>query len=163
MRFYAAQGFEQVSLKTNYHVWIPTSLLGRDSKVRFNVPYFTGRESLALNDVISNKTLDSLGNYTRRCQEWMEQTLGSPQALLTHSATAALEQAAILCELKEGDEVIMPSYTFVSTANAVVLRGAVPVFVDVLPEDITIDASAIEAAVTEKTKAIIVVHEDLSF
>jgi len=158
MHFYRAQGFEQVSRKTNYHIWIPTSLLGRESKVRFNVPYFTGRESLALNEVIANNALDSLGNYTRRCQEWMERTLGSPQALLTHSATAALEQAAILCELKQGDEVIMPSYTFVSTANAVVLRGAVPVFVDVVPEDITINVSAVEAAVTEKTKAIIVVH-----
>lgn len=156
MRLYAAQGFEQVSRKTSYHIWIPSSVVG--SRVRFNVPYLTGRESLALNDVIASKALDSLGNYTRRCQEWMERTLGSPQALLTHSATAALEQAAILCELKEGDEVIMPSYTFVSTANAVVLRGAVPVFVDVVPEDITIDARAVEAAITEKTKAIIVVH-----
>lgn len=156
MRFYASQGFQEVSRKTNYHIWIPSSVVG--SRVRFNVPYFTGREVLALNDVIESSALDSLGKYTRRCQEWMERTLGSPQALLTHSATAALEQAAILCQLKEGDEVIMPSYTFVSTANAVVLRGAVPVFVDVIPEDITIDASAIEAAITEKTRAIIVVH-----
>ena len=156
MRFYTAQGFEQVSRKTNYHIWIPSSVVG--SRVRFNVPYLTGREVLALNDVIESSALDSLGKYTTRCQEWMEQTLGCPQALLTHSATAALEQAAMLCKLKQGDEVIMPSYTFVSTANAVVLRGAVPVFVDVVPEDITIDASAIEAAVTEKTKAVIVVH-----
>ena len=77
---------------------------------------------------------------------------------MTHSATAALEQAAILCELKQGDEIIMPSYTFVATANAVALRGAVPVFVDVLPEDVTINVNAVEAAVTEKTKAVIVVH-----
>jgi len=156
MRFYASQGFQQVSRKTNYHIWIPSSVVG--SRVHFNAPYLTGREVLALNDVIESSALDSLGKYTRRCQEWMERTLGCPQALLTHSATAALEQAAILCELKQGDEVIMPSYTFVSTANAVVLRGAIPVFVDVVPEDITINVSAIEAAVTEKTKAIIVVH-----
>jgi dTDP-4-amino-4,6-dideoxygalactose transaminase len=156
MRFYASQGFQQVSRKTNYHIWIPSSVVG--SRVRFNVPYLTGREVLALNDVIESSALDSLGKYTRRCQEWMERTLGSPQALLTHSATAALEQAAILCDLKQGDEVIMPSYTFVSTANAVALRGAVPVFVDVLPEDVTINVNAVEAAVTEKTKAIIVVH-----
>jgi dTDP-4-amino-4,6-dideoxygalactose transaminase len=156
MRFYASQGFEQVSRKTSYHIWIPSSVVG--SRVRFNVPYLTGREARHLNDVIENNALDSLGSYTRRCQEWMERTLGSPQALLTHSATAALEQAALLCELKEGDEVVMPSYTFVSTANAVVLRGAVPVFVDANPKDITIDASAIEAAITERTKAIIVVH-----
>jgi dTDP-4-amino-4,6-dideoxygalactose transaminase len=156
MRFYASQGFQQVLRKTNYHIWIPSSVVR--SRVRFNVPYLTGREVLALNDVIESSALDSLGKYTTRCQEWMERTLGSPQALLTHSATAALEQAAILCGLKQGDEVIMPSYTFVSTANAVVLRGAVPVFVDVHPEDVTINESAVEAAVTGKTKAIIVVH-----
>src|SRR5205823_540151 len=98
------------------------------------------------------------GPFTKRCQEWLERATGSRKALLTHSGTGALEMAAILADLQPGDEVIMPSFTFVSTANAFVLRGGVPVFVDIRPDTLNIDEEKIEAALTPKTKAILVVH-----
>jgi hypothetical protein len=92
------------------------------------------------------------------CHQWLEQQLGARRALLTHSCTAALEMAAILCDIRPGDEVIMPSYTFVSTANAFVLRGGVPVFVDIRPDTLNLDETLIEAAITPKTRAIVPVH-----
>jgi len=98
------------------------------------------------------------GGFTRRCQQWMEQRFGSKKVLLTPSCTASLEMAALLIDLQPGDEVIMPSYTFVSTANAFVLRGARIVFVDVRPDTMNIDETLIEAAITEKTRAIVPVH-----
>ena len=98
------------------------------------------------------------GFFTRSCQRWLEKNLGTGKALLTHSCTSALEMAAILADLHPGDEVIVPAYTFVSTANAFVLRGAVPVFVDVRPDTLNLDEKLVESAITAKTKAIVVVH-----
>ena len=98
------------------------------------------------------------GLFTKKCQTWLEESIGCEKALLTHSCTAALEMSAILAEVGPGDEVIMPSYTFVSTANAFVLRGARPVFVDIRPDTLNIDESLIEAAITSRTRAIVVVH-----
>ncbi len=98
------------------------------------------------------------GHFTSLCSEWLEQRTGSRTALLTHSCTAALEMAAILADIGTGDEIVMPSYTFVSTANAFVLRGGVPVFVDIRPDTLNIDETKIEAAITERTRAIVVVH-----
>lgn len=127
-------------------------------KIRFNYPHATGREIEAIRDAIEKGHLSGNGPYGKKCQAWLEQTIGSPKALLTHSCTAALEMAAILAEVGPGDEVIMPSYTFVSTANAVVLRGATPVFVDIRPDTLNLDERLIEAAITPRSKAIFVVH-----
>jgi dTDP-4-amino-4,6-dideoxygalactose transaminase len=98
------------------------------------------------------------GEFTKRCHAWLEERTGTGKALLTHSCTGALEMAAMLADLRPGDEVIMPSYTFVSTANAFALRGAVPVFVDIRPDTLNIDESLIEAAITERTRVIVPVH-----
>ena len=102
------------------------------------------------------------GAFTLKCHAWLEARTGAHKALLTHSCTAALEMAAVLTNLQPGDEVIMPSYTFVSTANAFVLRGAVPVFVDIRADTLNIDETRIEAAITERTRAIVPVHYALS-
>lgn len=118
----------------------------------------TGRELWNIAQAHNNGHLSGDGPFTKRCHHWLEQHTGAQQALLTHSCTAALEMAAMLLELVPGDEVIMPSYTFVSTANAFVLRGAVPVFVDIRPDTLNIDENLIEAAITRRTKAICVVH-----
>ncbi len=126
--------------------------------VPFNRPYMTGKEPAYIAQAHSNGHLAGDGNFTKLCSSWLEARTGSAKALLTHSCTAALEMAAILADLKPGDEVIMPSYTFVSTANAFVLRGAVPVFVDIRPDTLNIDETLIEAAITEKTRAIVPVH-----
>jgi len=128
------------------------------NKIRFNYPHATGREIEAIRDAIEKGHLSGNGPYGKKCQAWLEQTIGSSKALLTHSCTAALEMAAILAEAGPGDEVIMPSYTFVSTANAFVLRGATPVFVDIRPDTLNLDERLIEAAITPRTKAIAVVH-----
>ncbi len=127
-------------------------------KIRFNYPHATGRELDAIRDAIAHGHLSGNGPYGKRCQAWLEQTLGSHKALLTHSCTGALEMAAILADVGPGDEVIMPSYTFVSTANAFVLRGATPVFVDIRPDTLNLDERLVEAAITPRTKAIVVVH-----
>ena len=127
-------------------------------KIRFNYPHATGREIEAIRDAIEKGHLSGNGPYGKKCQAWLEQIIGSPKALLTHSCTAALEMSAILADLGPGDEVIMPSFTFVSTANAVVLRGATPVFVDIRPDTLNLDERLIEAAITPRTKAIFVVH-----
>ena len=109
-------------------------------------------------DALTRGHLSGDGYYTKRCHHWLEQQLGCRHALLTHSCTGALDMAAILCDLAPGDEVIMPSYTFVSTANAFVLRGAVPVFVDIRADNLNLDERLIAAAITPRTRAIAVVH-----
>lgn len=128
------------------------------TEVRFNQPYLTGRELDLIQEAQSLGRLAGNGAFTRRCETWLETHVGCHKALLTHSCTAALEMAALLLDLKPGDEVIMPSFTFVSTANAFVLRGAVPVFVDIRPDTLNINESLIEAAITPRTRAICVVH-----
>ncbi len=136
----------------------PSSADRTDAGVPFNRPLPAGNETRYLLEAIESGHLSGDGPFTKRCNAWLEREIGCRQALLTHSCTAAMEMAAMLFELEPGDEVIMPSFTFVSTANAVVLRGAVPVFVDIRPDTLNIDEHLIEAAVTEKTKAIFVVH-----
>lgn len=128
------------------------------TQVPFNKPFLTGRELEYIRQAHENMHLSGDGPFTKRCQAWLERTIGSRKALLTHSCTGALEMAAILAGIGPGDEIIMPSFTFVSTANAFVLRGGVPVFVDVREDTFNIDASKIEAAITARTKAITVVH-----
>jgi len=118
----------------------------------------TGEETTHILEAHANGQLAGNGPFTRACQQWLVNKTGCHKALLTHSCTSALEMAALLIDLKPGDEVIMPSYTFVSTANAFVLRGAVPVFVDIREDTLNIDEALIEAAITDKTRAICVVH-----
>jgi dTDP-4-amino-4,6-dideoxygalactose transaminase len=118
----------------------------------------TGRELWYIAQAHANGHMAGNGWFTKQCQSWLESTTGAHRALLTHSCTAALEMAAILADIRPGDEVILPSYTFVSTANAFVLRGATPVFVDIRPDTLNIDETKIEAAITEKTRAIVPVH-----
>src|SRR5258705_7260552 len=127
-------------------------------KIPFNKPTAVGAELANIADALARGHLSGDGYYTQRCHQWLEQRLTARRALLTHSCTGALDMAAILCDLAPGDEVIVPSYTFVSTASAFVLRGAVPVFVDIRPDTINIDERLIEAAITPRTKAIAVVH-----
>lgn len=126
--------------------------------IPFNKPYMTGKELWYISQAHSNGHLAGDGAFTKRCSNWLEARTGSQRALLTHSCTGALEMAAMLADFKAGDEVIMPSYTFVSTANAFVLRGAVPVFVDIRADTMNIDERKIEAAITPRTKAIVPVH-----
>lgn len=126
--------------------------------IPFNRPTLIGKEISYLREAIRRGQLSGDGHFTRLCNERIVQLTGARKALLTHSCTAALEMAAILCELGPGDEVIMPSFTFVSTANAVVLRGATPVFVDIDPVTLNIDPSRVCEAVTQKTRAIFAVH-----
>jgi len=127
-------------------------------QIPFNKPYLTGKELHFVAEANARGQLAGDGYFTKRCSNWLEQRTGCQKALLTHSCTAALEMAAILTDIQPGDEVIMPSYTFVSTANAFVLRGGVPVFVDIRPDTLNIDETLIEAAITAKTKAIVPVH-----
>lgn len=127
-------------------------------RVPFNWPYMTGRELHYIAQCHANGRFAGDGAFTRLCHQWLRDRTGAPGALLTHSCTAALEMAAILLDLQPGDEVIMPSFTFVSTANAFVLRGAVPVFVDIRPDTLNLDETLIEAAITPRTKAIAPVH-----
>lgn len=126
--------------------------------IRFNVPPYTGREMDNMKKAIESMHICGDGEFTRKCSEYLEEITGTKKSLLTTSCTHALEMAALLCDIKEGDEVILPSYTFVSTANAFVLRGAKAVFVDIRPDTMNIDETLIEDAITEKTKAIAVVH-----
>lgn len=126
--------------------------------IPFNKPHMTGKELWYVAQAHANGHLAGDGSFTRRCSGWLEQRTGCRKALLTHSCTAALEMAALLADIQPGDEVIMPSYTFVSTANAFVLRGGVPVFVDIRPDTLNIDETKIEAAITPKTRAIVPVH-----
>lgn len=126
--------------------------------IPFNKPFMTGRELAYIAEAHARGHLSGDGAFTRRCSAWLEERIGCRRALLTHSCTGALEMAAILADLEPGDEVIMPSYTFVSTANAFVLRGAVPVFVDIRADTLNIDEARIEAAITPRTRAIVPVH-----
>lgn len=118
----------------------------------------TGKELFFIAEAHFNGQLAGDGPFTRKCHGWLEERTGAHMALLTHSCTAALEMAAILADIQPGDEVIMPSYTFVSTANAFVLRGGVPVFVDIRSDTLNIDETLVEAAITSRTKAIVPVH-----
>jgi dTDP-4-amino-4,6-dideoxygalactose transaminase len=126
--------------------------------IPFNRPFVTGREFSNIATAIANAHISSSGPFSAECSEWLEQRLGAARVLLTHSCTAALEMAMVLADLERGDEVIMPSFTFVSTANAVVLRGAIPVFVEIRPDTLNLDENHVEAAITERTKAIVPVH-----
>lgn len=126
--------------------------------ISFNVPPVTGKEIIYMQDAISRNKICGDGYYTKLCNKWIEDTTGIAKALLTTSCTHATELAAILCDIKSGDEVIMPSYTFVSTADAFVLRGAKVVFVDIRPDTMNIDEKLIENAITDKTVAIVPVH-----
>lgn len=126
--------------------------------IPFNKPYMTGKELFNIAQAHFNGVLAGDGPFTKSCQAKLELMTGAPKALLTHSCTAALEMAALLCDLRPGDEVIMPSFTFVSTANAVVLRGAKPVFADIDPFTLNIDPMAVEQLISSRTRAICVVH-----
>jgi dTDP-4-amino-4,6-dideoxygalactose transaminase len=126
--------------------------------INFNEPCLTGNEEQYILESIKSHKISGDGNFTKRCHEWFEKKLGCKKAFLTTSCTHALEMTAILMDIKDGDEVIMPSYTFVSTANAFVLRGAIIVFVDIKPDTMNIDETKIESAITSKTKVIVPVH-----
>lgn len=127
-------------------------------RIPFNKPYMTGQELGYISDAHTNLQFAGDGAYTKRCHAWLEARTGAKRALLTHSCTAALEMSALLARIGPGDEIIMPSYTFVSTANAFVLRGGVPVFVDIRADTLNLDESLIEAAITARTRAIVPVH-----
>lgn len=126
--------------------------------IPFNKPHIGGKELWYIAQAHANNQLAGDGNFTKQCQEWLEKTTSSKKALLTHSCTAALEMSAMLANIQPGDEVIMPSYTFVSTANAFALRGGTPVFVDIRPDTLNLDELKVESAITSKTRAIVVVH-----
>lgn len=126
--------------------------------IRFNVPPYTGKELDYIKVAVENQKICGDGDFTKKCNEWLEEKTGTRKALLTTSCTHATELAAILADIQPGDEVIMPAYTFVSTADAFVLRGATVVFVDIRPDTMNMDADLIEAAITEKTRAIVPVH-----
>jgi dTDP-4-amino-4,6-dideoxygalactose transaminase len=126
--------------------------------IPYNRPHLTGEELQFIAEAVANLQLSANGEFTRRCQSWLEERLGAARVFLTHSCTAALEMAALLADIGPGDEVIMPSFTFVSTANAVALRGGVPVFVDIRPDTLNLDETLIESAITPRTRAICAVH-----
>ncbi len=126
--------------------------------IPFGKPFIVGKELFYIAQAVMNGSIAGDGAFTRRCQEWLEEHLGCHKALLTTSCTTALEMAAILADIGAGDEVVMPSFTFVSTANAFVLRGGVPVFVDIRRDTLNIDETLIERAITPRTRAIVAVH-----
>ena len=127
-------------------------------RINFNVPPFTGREMIYIKQAVDAQKICGDGQFTAKCNKWIEDKTGCEKALLTTSCTHATELAALLADIRPGDEVIMPSYTFVSTADAFVLRGATPVFVDIRPDTMNIDETLIEDAINERTKAIVPVH-----
>ena len=128
-------------------------------KIPFNKPFIAGKELFYIAQaVMENHHTAGDGPFTKKCQAWLEEHLGCRKVFLTHSCTAALEMSAILADIKSGDEIIMPSYTFVSTASSFVLRGGVPVFVDIRPDTLNINENLIEAAITSRTRAILPVH-----
>jgi len=129
-----------------------------NARIGFNKPYMCGKELYYIAEAHFNSCLAGDGPFTKKCQTWLEQRVSCQRALLTHSCTGALEMSALLLDIAPGDEVIMPSFTFVSTANAFALRGAVPVFVDIRPDTLNLDETKIEAAITSRTKAIVPVH-----
>lgn len=127
-------------------------------QIQFNIPPYLGKETEYISQAINNRKICGDGDFTKKCNSKLEEITGGAKALITTSGTSALEMAAILADIQPGDEVIMPSYTFVSTANAFVLRGAKIVFIDIRPDTMNIDETLIEGAVTPKTKAIVPVH-----
>lgn len=127
-------------------------------QIAFNKPYVCGKELQYIAEAHGNARLAGDGPFTARCHDWLEQHSGCGRALLTHSCTAALEMSALLLDIRPGDEIIMPSYTFVSSANAFVLRGGVPVFVDIREDTLNIDELLIESAITPRTRAIVPIH-----
>ena len=129
-----------------------------ENSIPFNQPYLTGKEFKYIKQAKANGVLAGDGQFTNQCQRWINSTTGCGKSLLTHSCTAALEMAAILLDIQPGDEVIMPSFTFVSTANAFVLRGGKPVFIDIRQDTLNLDENLIEAAITDRTRAIVPVH-----
>lgn len=126
--------------------------------IPFNIPPYVGKEKDYISEAIASGKICGDGNFTKKCDQWLEERTGAQKALLTTSCTHATEMAALLCDIRPGDEVIMPSYTFVSTADAFVMRGGAPVFVDIRPDTLNIDEELIEEAITERTKAIVPVH-----
>ncbi|MBU5476991.1 dTDP-4-amino-4,6-dideoxygalactose transaminase [Eubacterium sp. MSJ-21] len=126
--------------------------------IDFNIAPYSGNEIEYMMQAVTNKKICGDGPFTKKCHQWFEERFGAQKVLLTTSGTTALEMATILCGLKEGDEVILPSYTFSSTATSIVLTGAKLVFVDIRPDTMNIDETKIEAAITDKTRAIMVVH-----
>lgn len=133
-------------------------IAGGTAMISFNVPPYVGAELDYIKDAIEKRKICGDGEYTKKCSRWLEEKTGTSKCLLTTSCTHATEMAALLCDIQPGDEIIMPSYTFVSTADAFVLRGAKIVFVDIRPDTMNIDEQLIERAVTKKTKAIVPVH-----
>jgi dTDP-4-amino-4,6-dideoxygalactose transaminase len=127
-------------------------------RIPFNRPYMTGKEHDYIREAQSGGMLSGDGPFTKRCHQWIERHTGSTKVLLTHSCTAALEMGALLADIQPGDEIIMPSYTFVSTANAFVLRGGIPVFIDIREDTLNLDERLVEEAITPKTRAIVPVH-----
>jgi dTDP-4-amino-4,6-dideoxygalactose transaminase len=140
------------------HLFSGINYRSRQENIPFNLPYMTGKELHYISQAHSNGKLAGDGPFTKCCHDWIEKNTGCSKALLTHSCTAALEICALLLDIRPGDEIIMPSFTFVSTANAFVLRGGVPVFVDIREDTSNIDEKLIEDAITPRTKAIVVVH-----
>ena len=130
----------------------------REIDIKFNVPPYVDKAADYIQECVKNQKICGDGEFTKKASRWFEEKTGTAKCLMTTSCTHATELAAILADIKPGDEIIMPSYTFVSTANAFVLRGGVPVFVDIRPDTMNIDEKQIEAAITEKTKAIVPVH-----
>ena len=137
---------------------MPAGTAEADQPVPFNRPFMTGNELAHIAEAHTLGHMAGDGTYTTQCHRWLEERTHANRAMLTHSCTAALEMAALLLKLEPGDEVIMPSYTFVSTANAFVLHGATPVFVDIRPDTLNIDERLLSEALTERTRAICVVH-----
>jgi len=127
-------------------------------RIPFNWPHMTGKELYYIAEAHFNGSLAGDGPFTKRCHAWLEEHTGCGKALLTHSCTAALDMAALLLDIEPGDEILMPSYTFVSTANAFVLRGGVPVFVDIREDTLNLDERLLESAITPRTRAIVPVH-----
>jgi dTDP-4-amino-4,6-dideoxygalactose transaminase len=154
----AGRELPHLNLIRHRAVGTPTEKKQSAITIPFNRPYLTGRELLYISEAHALCQLAGDGVFTLRCHEWIEARTGTRKALLTHSCTAALEICSMLLNVQPGDEIIMPSFTFVSTANAFVLRGAVPVFVDIRPDTLNIDENLIEAAVTSRTRAIVAVH-----
>jgi len=132
--------------------------MGINELIGFNQPFMTGKELYYIAEAKFGHMLAGDGPFSQRCHQWLEENSGCVKALLTHSCTAALEMAALLLDIQPGDEIIMPSFTFVSTANAFVLRGGVPIFVDIREDTLNIDEQLIEAAISNRTKAIVPVH-----
>lgn len=130
----------------------------KDKQIPFNWPYMTGKELQYISEAHSDGHLAGDGPFTMHCQKWLEDRINCNKAFLTHSCTAALEMAALLLDIQPGDEIIMPSYTFVSTANAFVLRGGIPVFIDIREDTLNLNENLIEPAITSRTRAIVPVH-----